>query len=188
MAAKSSRRSGSSGRDDLRWKVQSGLFGDRETGRAIDELELTDDAAGPRHCDVHDIWRTDRADHPRTAERPAIDRDGVVRGSGEVALRTDTHVVHRNRLGAGVAELIDEVRQRALVEPSIDADRDPRTCDRALRAEHAQLRDLALGFGERAATARDRVLRIGDIATHIEDLVSELVVRLREIRDEGRER
>src|SRR5947208_13430215 len=184
MAAKSSGRSASSGRNDLCWKVQSGLFGHVEVRVPVDELELTDDSAGAGHRDVHDVGRTNRSDRPWSAKGPVVDSDGVVDRPGEVALRADADVVHGDRLGAGVAQLVDEVGEGTLVEAAVDADRDAGAGHRALTAEQPQLRDLAFGLGERALSARHRVLRIGNIAPNVKDLIAKLVVRLGEIRDQ----
>src|SRR5438477_3676601 len=184
MAAKSSGRSGSSGRNDLCGKVQSGLFGHVEVRVPVDELELTDDPARAGHRDVHNVGRTDRSYRPWSAERPVVDGDGVVDRPREVALRADAHVVHRDRLRAGVTQLVDEVREGTLVEAAVDAYRDAGAGHRALTAEHPQLGDLAFGLGKRALPARHRILRVGDIAANVEDLITELVVRLGEIRDQ----
>src|SRR5688500_10660455 len=37
-----------------------------EPGAFVDEFELADDAAGPGHCDVHDLGRADRSHVPWT--------------------------------------------------------------------------------------------------------------------------
>src|SRR5438552_16932465 len=129
MAAKSSRRSGSSGRDDLRRKVQSGLFGDSEMRVAVDELELTDDAAGSGHGHVYDIRRTDRADRPRSAKRSIVDGERVIDRACEVALRALTHPVHRDRLSAGVPQPVHALGELTLVEPALEADPDARARD-----------------------------------------------------------
>src|SRR2546430_3789285 len=136
MAAKSSGRSGSSGRNDLCRKVQSGLFGHLEVRVPVDELELTDDPARAGHRDVYDVGRTDCSDRPWSTQGAIVDGDRVVDRPGEVALRADAHVVHRDRLGAGVAQLVDEVREGTLVEAAVDADRDAGARHRALAAEH----------------------------------------------------
>src|SRR5438034_10802636 len=99
MAAKSSGRSGSSGRNDLCRKVQSGLFGHVEVRVPVDELELTDDSAGAGHRDVDNVGRTDRSDRPWSAGGPVVDSDGVVDSPGAGALRANAQVVHGDRRG-----------------------------------------------------------------------------------------
>src|SRR5207245_4736502 len=103
-----------------------------------------DDPTGARHRDVDDVRRADSADRPRAAQLMTVDRDRAFRRPGEIAVRSDTDLIHRYRFSSGVAELVHEIRQRALVERTVDLDRDARAGYRALRAEHAQLRDLPL--------------------------------------------
>src|SRR5207249_437711 len=110
-----------------RGEIQCGLFGDGEASVAIDELELSDDPPGPRHRDVDDVRRSDRADAPRSAKGMAIDGDRAIGRPGEVAAGSDANVVHRYRFGPGVAQLVHKIRERALVERAVDPDGDPRT-------------------------------------------------------------
>src|SRR5712691_3521578 len=109
MAEKSKGGEALSGRGHERGQVQSGLFGDREARVAVDELELSDDPTRPRHRDVDDVRRADGADHPRTAQLMTVDRDRAIHRAREIAVRSDTDLIHRYRFGPGVAKLVHEI-------------------------------------------------------------------------------
>src|SRR5438045_3104347 len=144
--------------------------------RPIDELELPDDPPGPRHRDIHDVRRPDGADGPLAAQGRAVDGKRVICGGGEEAAWSDANLVHADPLGTGVAELVDEIGESALVKGAVDPDRDPGTRHRALGTEDPEAHHLLLGLGERSPAARHGVLSALEIATQIEDLVAKLVV------------
>src|SRR5881398_2495188 len=87
-------------------KIERALPAHVETGTAVDELELADDPAGPRHRDVHHLGRTDCRDGPRSTDRRTVDGQRLVCGDTEVRPRSDAHGVHRYRFGARVAQLV----------------------------------------------------------------------------------
>src|SRR6266540_3223860 len=102
--------------------------------------------------------------------------------------RTDAPRVHGDRLRAGVAELVHQIGERAVVERAVDPHGDPGSAHGALTFEHTELRDLPLGLGERSLPARDRVARRRRSELEIDDLVTESVVPFGETGDERRER
>src|SRR5206468_3282693 len=101
------------------------------------------------------LGRPNGADAPRSAHLLRVDDERAGGTRGEPAAGTHTRVVDRDRLGARVAQLVDEVGERALVEASVDLDRDARAGHAAARREDLQLLELALRFLERSAPAGD---------------------------------
>src|SRR5439155_742267 len=164
------------------------LFRDVEARRAVNELELLDDAAGPCHRDVHDLRRADGTDRPWTAYRYVIDSERTVRGDTEVRPRTHPHGIHRDGLGARVAKLVHEIGERLVVERAIDAHADPLPLHRRTRGEDAQLIELTLRLGKRPLAARRIFARLLGPESQVEDLLSQSVVPLGEVRDERGER
>src|SRR5688572_4276009 len=67
-----------------------------EPGALIDELELTDDAAGPRHRDVHDLRRSDRSHVPWATDGDRVNGEPAIGGRAEVAPRADPSAVDRD--------------------------------------------------------------------------------------------
>ena len=145
--------------------------------------ELGDRAAGPPERAREDLRLADGGELHGVGQRHAADDDRACRAGRDDA-RHDAHAADRGRLGAGVAQLVEQQLDGVAGDGTADRDPDPGAGHRqdAGPAEHAV--EVGPDLRGRRVAAGDRRGHGLALALQGRDLLAQLVVAGRDVRDE----
>ena len=148
--------------------------------------DLGDDPADPRQRPGQRLGAADCGHGERIVESIALDRD-LARSAGHHRTRDEADAVDRDRLGAGVAQLVDQVLDGGTIDRPVHGHRHARPDDGIEARVRADRPELVPDLPER----HDAAIRIGrkgrQVAFERRDLLAALVESGVEVGHEDRQ-